>query len=345
MRRTIERRRIEHALRSEAGDLDLTLFYVPDGNGVPQAGALAMVPRSHAAERFGSYGRLPMFIGFLFGFEDWPTFAAVFGAIRMFGQDAGRNSVYGPVEATINHSIGLLEGAPAFPISFLMPRNPAAWAAWFEASGFSIAQRLFTYELAFEKGAFHSFRRQPKMDNRLVITPLRTPFSEDERNAVVEVFNSGWQENWGFVPMEDLAVRELEREFRPILWDGLAYIARVGDSPAGIAIAVPDLNEISTSGTLLGEVMGAGRLLVRRRPRSVKLLILGLARPYHQSILGLNVIEGLIREIIQVADKRYRASHLQMGWTLESNKPINHIINRWAPNSARTIHSVWKQDL
>ena len=343
-RRIVERQRMEHALRMEAARLSYSLVARTSADGAPRCGVLVATPRPEAGDAFANYGRAPMFFGFLFGFESEADFRSVFEDVIALAAETGRTGIFGPVEATINYSIGLAEAPSPFPASLLMPENPAEWNAWLERCGFRVAQRLFTYEIDYARIRFSRFGERITELSSLRLETMAPPFTDAQRQAIVEVFNSGWADNWGFVKIGTEDVRSLEQEFRPLLWDGLTCIAWMNGKPAAISVSVPDVNEIARATGVPGMLARAWRMLIRRKAGTLKILILGVAREIHGTGLGIAVIERILDTGRAVAE-RHGVTRPHLGWVLESNRAVNHLIASWAPDARKAVHLVYRYDL
>ena len=49
-----------------------------------------------------------------------------------------------------------------------------------------------------------------------------------------EVYNAAWQDNWGFVPMTDAEVDFMAARLKPLLMEGLIWLAEAGAEPVGL---------------------------------------------------------------------------------------------------------------
>lgn len=348
LERAIERRRIAQALRAEEPRMTFCLVVRMSSDRKVECGALTMIPKQPAEAIFAGYGPAPMLFGFLFGFASYPAFQDVFEEIGRVGVENNRQRITGPFEATINYSCGLLEANPAFPLGILMPHNPIQWNGYFEEFGFTVAERLFTFEINFSRAKFTGLSAKLASNFAITLQELRPPYSSDQRAAIVELFNSGWRGNWGFVPFDLELLERIEKEFSPILWPGLSFLAYKGDRAVGLLVAVPDLNEITrmkSSGFGLNVVAAAWRFFVRRRARAVRILILGLRPELQGTREGVATIEFMMETGQKIAEARHGATHLQFGWTLSSNHQVNRLAERWAPDAQRVVHRIWQSKL
>jgi hypothetical protein len=347
LQRFLERQRISQAIHAEADRLSFCLVILTDPLGRAECGVLTAIPKSHAETIFAKYGPAPMLFGFLFGFGSYPQFQTVLEEVCRIGWENQRRAILGPFEATINYACGLLEAPPAFPLGFLMPDNPIEWNDHFERFGFTVAERLFTFEIELSRANFRRLRTTTATDLTLSVQQLTPPFSPEQRAAIADVFNSGWKNNWGSVPIDVDFITSMEKEFSPILWPGLSFITYQRERPVGVLVAAPDINELTRkeeSHGLFGLIPRIWRFFWRRHARALRIFILGVTPEFHGTREGAAIVE-LMLDVGKEAADRYTATHIQMGWTLSSNHRVNRLVEIWAPDARRVVHRIWQYQL
>ena len=150
---------------------------------------------------------------------------------------------------------------------------------------------------------------------------------DEEISTILDVFNSAWSENWGFVPVTAAEARRLAEELRQIVDPNIVIIVEVGGKTAGVLLAAPNINEAihDLNGRLFP--FGWARLLWRLKVSRIKtgrLMILGVRKEYRtRRYLAMAYL--LCDEIYRGASQRgYRWAELS--WTLEDNSSVNTII-------------------
>lgn len=150
---------------------------------------------------------------------------------------------------------------------------------------------------------------------------------DEEVSTILDVFNSTWSDNWGFVPVTPAEARHMGKDLRMIADANLAIIVEVEGNVAGVALAVPNLNEAirDLSGRLFP--FGWAKLLWRLKVSRIKtgrLMILGVRKEYRtRRYLAMAYL---------LCDEVYRRSRErgykwgEFSWTLEDNKAVNTII-------------------
>ncbi|NDJ61915.1 MAG: hypothetical protein GYB67_12365, partial [Chloroflexi bacterium] len=143
---------------------------------------------------------------------------------------------------------------------------------------------------------------------------------EEEFKLFKELYNNGWEQNWGFVPMTphelDGMVEALGTFFDP----ELAFFAYVGDQPAGFVLAVPNFNEVLARVYPRPEVPQIVTLLqalyywkIRPVITMARLPLMGVIPEFR----GKGVDAVLYLEILHAITGRY--AYNDSGWILEDN--------------------------
>jgi hypothetical protein len=151
---------------------------------------------------------------------------------------------------------------------------------------------------------------------------------DEEIATILDIFNSAWSDNWGFVPVTPAEARHLAEELRHIVDTNLIIIVEVDGKPAGALLALPNINEAihNLNGRLLP--FGWAKLLWRLKVSRIKagrLMIMGIKKEYRtRRYLAMAYL--LCDEVYRGASRRgYRWAELS--WTLEDNTGVNTIIH------------------
>jgi hypothetical protein len=139
---------------------------------------------------------------------------------------------------------------------------------------------------------------------------------EREMAICWDVYNSAWEENWGFVPMTRAEFDHLGKDVKQIVDPRFAFAAEVDGQPAGIAIAVPDFNEIFKripNGRLLPT--GIFKLLTgAKKLRTARIMVLGVKKEHRTRNIFALFIDEFMRRGREVGMTGGEAS-----WVLEDN--------------------------
>ena len=133
-----------------------------------------------------------------------------------------------------------------------------------------------------------------------------------------EVYNAAWEDNWGFVPMTDAEMDFLAARLKPLLMEGIVWMAEVGHEAVGFLMALPDYNiplKPLRGRLLTPKVLGFIPYLLGWKvlPRT-RTIILGVKEKYRtKGLESAMLIEGL-KVAFEAGIRESEAS-----WILEDN--------------------------
>lgn len=186
------------------------------------------------------------FFGFWETTNDRSVSRALFSAVSEWGRQKGMKRLLGPMNPTTNDECGLLiEGFDSAPV-IMMTYNPRYYLDLIEAEGFAKAKDLLAYMMDLAVIPMDRLRRiAGKVRQRnpgITFRPVLRKTLQADINKVKAVYNAAWQDNWGFVPMTDAEVDFMADRLKPLLMEGLIWLAEVGTDPVGFLLALPDYN-------------------------------------------------------------------------------------------------------
>jgi len=129
----------------------------------------------------------------------------------------------------------------------MMTYNPRYYVDLVAAEGFRKARDLLAFYMDFTKCPLDRLARiadkTRKRNPELTFTPVRKATLTRDLAKVKEVYNAAWQDNWGFVPMTDAEVDFMASRLKPLLMEGLVWVAETPTEAVGFMLALPDFNE------------------------------------------------------------------------------------------------------
>ena len=269
------------------------------------------------------------FFGFFESQDDPETARALLGSAEDWLREQGMEAARGPLSFSINQEVGLLVEGFDTPPMIMTPHSRPYYGRLIEGAGFHKVKDLYAWRWDWETVPAKAHRAVEALRQRPDIT-IRTGDIRrfDEEIAIIlDVFNSAWSENWGFVPVTPAEARRLAEELRQIVDPNIVIIVEVEGKPAGVLLAAPNINEAihDLNGRLFP--FGWARLLWRLKVSRIKtgrLMILGVRKEYRtRRYLAMAYL--LCDEIYRRARQRgYRWAELS--WTLEDNSSVNTII-------------------
>jgi hypothetical protein len=266
--------------------------------------------------------------GFFETSEDAEVTRALFEAGCEWAAGKGRERILGPMDFTTNDELGILiEGFERRPM-ILEPWHPPFYQRLIEAEGFAKTMDLLMWELQFgelkEGEAFdpsiHVAAKKALEDEGITIRNMRKRDMAGEVKRFMEVYNEAWGSNWGFVPITDAEVEYQAKHLKQVLNEDWTYIAEKGDEVVGAALTLPDINQVRAK--LNGRLLPLGWLKFLRGKAKVdqlRVFALGVKHDYRHT----GVAAGLYLRHLEEAAKPGGISGGEMGWILETNKPMN----------------------
>jgi GNAT superfamily N-acetyltransferase len=274
------------------------------------------------------HGEKTGLFGFFDSVEDPGTAQALFEAAETFLRSKGMSRIVGPMSFTTNDEVGVLvRGFDSHPY-LMMPYNFPYYDSLLRSCGLEKASDLYAYTFDYSLGEVPDFIRRVnerlRRSTRIHTRMLDMKHFGRELELVKKIYNSAWEENWGFVPMTDAEIDHMASTLKPLVDPRLVHFVFVDDEPAGLFLALPDYNQVLRK--LEGRLFPFGfvkLLMGRRKIDRLRVLVMGVVKKYRR--LGLETV--LLHEIYAQGPKfRYRGGELS--WILEGNAITNRICSR-----------------
>lgn len=287
------------------------------------------------------------FFGFFECVNDRAVAHPLMETAASWAKSKGLKKILGPLNPTTNEEGGLLvKGFDSSPV-FMMTYNPPYYADLVAGEGFKKAKDLLAYffNLAdtpmdrFERIASKFKKREPE----IAITPIRKRNLTECLVKVKAVYNEAWQDNWGFVPMTDAEVDFMAARMKPLLTDGLAYVAETPQEPVGFLLAMPDFNQAfkPLKGRLLTpKFLGFLPYLAGWKvPDVCRVITLGVKARYR----GHGIEAAMLAEGLR-AGFRLGFRGIEASWILEDNTAVQRVIGLFGGKAYKT-YRVYERSL
>ncbi len=265
--------------------------------------------------------------GFFECTDDAEATAALFSSVETWVRQKGMTFLRGPLNPSMNNESGLLIEGFDYPPAVSMTYNPPYYLRLIESCGFTKEKDLLAFLL--DGGNY----RLPDWMERLAERTAQKkgvrirhvdPKNRDAEFALIrEIYNDSWSGNWGFVPLTDNEMRDIQKSVKPFADPDLVFFIYYENEPAAVCVIFPDINPLLKR--LNGRIGLLGlfkALIYRREINGLRLLMFGIREKYRQ--LGLPMLA--FRHIYKIARENKNYQHLEMGWTLEDNESINALI-------------------
>jgi GNAT superfamily N-acetyltransferase len=278
----------------------------------------------------------------MFGFfeceRDPEAAGALFDAAAGWLRERGRERVVGPMDFSTNDECGLLvEGYDRRPL-ILQPWHPPYYRELVEGHGMTKSMDLLMWWLELGSQTYtedgfhpmiHELAAKVTEEHGVTIRDMRKNDLQAELGRFIEVYNSAWEKNWGFVPITEAEVRAQASDLKPVLDQEWCFIAERDGEVLGAAVTLPDVNQVLARMNgrllpfgwltfLLGSFRGRGVNTERAAIDRVRVFALGV-KPEHQH---LGIAAAFYVRCLEVG-KRRNQPRGETGWILEVNKPMN----------------------
>jgi GNAT superfamily N-acetyltransferase len=259
--------------------------------------------------------------------QDPEAAAALLDAAADWLRERGRERMVGPMDFTTNDECGLLIEGHEHPPIILCPWHPRYYQRIFERDlGLQKAMDLYMWSLWVDgrervHPAIWEMANKLESEHGIVCRGFRKKELQAEVGRFLEVYNSAWERNWGFVPLTEEEVRHYAKDLKPILDENWAMVAERKDTGevVGAALTLPDYNQVL--GKLNGRLLPFGwvtALRERKKIDAVRVFALGVKPAYQHT--------GVAARFYQMhfdAAERTPQKGGEMGWILEVNEPMN----------------------
>jgi len=266
------------------------------------------------------------FFGFFESEDDPRTAALLLEAAAGWLRARGLRSLRGPLSFSINDDAGLLVDGFDTPAALMMPHNPRYYSSLVEAAGLRGIRDLLVYENTAGPLPRRLADAEPVLLQRhgVRVRPFDLDRFDAEVARVQELFNRGWERNWGFVPFTDREIEHLAAQLRPVVVPRLVLFAEASGRPIGFVAALPDLNQAlraNPSGRFFPGILRV--LWASRRITRLRVLLLGTLPEWRG-----RGIDALLYKRIWDEAKALGYTWAEAGWILEDNLPMRNGLER-----------------
>lgn len=299
-------------------------LWIARRGGRPAGRIAAILDREHQRE----HGEICAFFGFFESVDDPVVAKALLDQAAQWAMDGGATRVRGPMNPSINEECGLLVEGFDRPNAVMMPFNPPYYRSLLEGAGYAKSKDLVAFDMLLADSPLERLvRLRNGLRRRSAGVELRAVTKKTLRSDLPDlkrIYNSAWERNWSAVPMSAEEIDFLAERLKPLLVEGFVWLASVRGEPAGLLLAVPDLNEALgplKGGLLTPALIGALPMLLGwRRPTRFRLIALGVLESYRGR--GL---EGWMFAETLMAAQSMGYTGCEASWVLEDNLPVHQL--------------------
>ncbi|MCL2744764.1 MAG: GNAT family N-acetyltransferase [Planctomycetaceae bacterium] len=260
------------------------------------------------------------FIGFFDCIADQSVADGLFDAASDWLRKKGCKIVRGPVNPSLNHTLGLLiDGFDSSPF-FMMTYNLPYYESLFENYGFQKTQDLYAYWGKVEMLPKINGKLQPICDHirertGVITRALDTKHFQRDVELFLRIYNEALINTWGFVPMSEREVKEMAFFLKFMIVPELATAVELEGKTIGASFAMPDFNpRIRQIGGRLFP-FGWYRLLRRKADiKSIRVLSTNVLPAYQMQGFGMLLLNAIVPKVMEAG-----ITDAEFSWVLESN--------------------------
>lgn len=304
-------------------------LWVAYRNGVPVGRIGAIENRAHNEFHGDRVG----FFGFFESTDDPEVAQRLLDVAAEWLQRRGLTEMRGPMSPSTNHDCGvLIDGFDQHPV-LLTAWNPPYYDALIKGAGLATSKDLVGYWLPYGEAGFQvpprveALAMRAKERAKLTFRDIDTKKHYwDDVELCWQIYNSAWEQNWGFVPMTRDEFMFQAKGLKPLLIPQFAFLAEVNGEPAGFMLCVPDFNRIFKripNGRLLP--FGLLKILTgKSKLKTGRIMALGIKEQFRSgSILPVFMHESLRRAVA------YGSTGAEASWILEDNAAMRQPVDAW----------------
>jgi len=287
------------------------------------------------------------FFGFFDCIDNDAIATELFSKVKNWLQQKGvTQKIIGPVNFSTNEPCGLLvKGFDSSPV-LMQTYNFPYYIDLIEKQGFTKQVDLIAWNWEGQSYDDKSVRLLNALQERLkrnniVIRKVNLKDFKNETVKLREVYNKAWDQNTGFVPLNDEEFDWLAKDLKLILDPDFALVAEQDGKIVAFGLALPDYNQLFKTikkGRLLPT--GIFKLLFNKKKISrIRIYALGVVDGYRK--MGIEaVLYGTI--IKNYKEKGFKCA--EAGWTLENNTLINNAIEAIKGDPYKT-YRIYEKDI
>lgn len=307
-------------------------------DGKPAGRIMAVRNQAHLARHGDGAGHF----GYLEFTRDQGVLEGLLAAAQNWLREQGLSGMTGPFSPSVNHETGLLVDGYQSPPTYMMNYAPPFYREALEQAGFTKAMDIFSYVASTDRNthpaAVEQMLARIRARPELRLRTLDIKHYRRDIDLLVDIYNDGWSDNWGSVPISTDEAQELGTLLRPLISPHWVNFVEVDGEAIAVTLQMPDLNEAARD--LNGKLLpfGWAKLLYRMRRPAVKnsrMLMLGVRQSWQRRSAGTMAALLLIDSSFEAAN-RAGIETAELGWVLETNQAILSVIEKFATTDRKT---------
>ena len=287
------------------------------------------------------------FFGFFEVINHEPVAHALIQKAGQWLKSHGAKIMLGPVNLNTMHECGLLiKGFDRSPI-LQMPYNPPYYQKLLESNGLKKEIDLLAFYITEEitrdnqiLNKLERIGRRNLENNQITFRHFNKRKFTAEIRHIRELFNDFMQDNWGFVPLSPAEFDFMSDNLKLLLIPELVLFAEVNGKVVGLSLALPNINQVLQ--TMNGKIFPTGWIKLlrdRKRIKDIRVLLLGIKRPYRNKGIETHFYLETIKKGYQLG-----FTGAELSWVTERNTTLISILLKLKADLYKR-YRVYKVDL
>ena len=264
--------------------------------------------------------------GFFDCVDDDEAATALVAAAGGWLKARGMARMEGPFNFSINQECGLLVSGFETPPAIMMTHARRWMGPGLEKAGMSksVDMHAYRFDPATMPDRLRRLAKMARSSADVAVRKIDTGRFRQEVQILIDIFNDAWRDNWGFVPFSDAEVEAMIGEMKLFFRSNYGRIVLYKGRPAGVMVALPNINEAAADfgGALLP--FNWARLLWwlwRENATTARVPLMGLRKEFQSSPLAAGMLALLVSEFVDESAE-YPLQWIEFSWVLDANRPM-----------------------
>ncbi len=263
------------------------------------------------------------FFGFFESINDEAVSFKLLGAASDILKKRNLKIIRGPMNFSTNEDCGFLIDGYDIPPMIMTPYNPHYYNDLMESYGMRKAKDLYAFIYNIKDELPEKVKRISAIAEKSGITTraLDKKHFISDMLAFREVYNSAWENNWGFIPLSEDELFYSAKKLKQVMVPEFTILAFDGDNPVGFMGAIPDYNLVLRHMRgRLNPLTIAKAFYYSKKIDSLRLLLLGVKKEFrNKGVDALMFMEGYKN---RKNKKCQQYKKIEFSWILEDNYPV-----------------------
>jgi GNAT superfamily N-acetyltransferase len=272
------------------------------------------------------YGERAAYWGWFECVNDPAVAKALFDASHAWAKTRGCTRIIGPMSPNANDIVGLLIKGFDEPPCIMMPYNPPFYADLIEGCGHRKWKDLIAWLIDGNKIPDRLAKIMPAVEKKGKFT-IRTVNMKDFAGEIQKaryIYNEFEKVNAIYTPFTEAEFEYTGKDLKIAIDPGLVLFAEVDGKPAGLSLAIPDMNVALKPAR--GRLFPFGIfkiLLAQRKIKRIRVLSMGVLKEYRHRGIDLSFY---YHTYINGLKKGYTSGELS--WVEEDNVDMTNVAVR-----------------